>query len=169
MLALSLGHFLHNGFLKPSCSAEQQTVVYLFSPVKQSVDTNSPSHSHAPRRHEIPQLLRWNSSLPSTDSHSTALFWVYACATTMLCALLPHIDTVVITTSVESAQTEKKLAQFTFYCCALAANLADKFETDLTAAGSDVQGEKLAKQIIMLRGLHDMRHAISILNVAVTV
>lgn len=142
VLVLSLGHFLHNGFLKPSCSAEQQTVVYLFSPVKQSVDTNSPSHSHAPRRHEIPQLLRWNSSLPGTNSHSTALFWVHVCATTMFCALLPHIDIVVITTSVESKhkKTVQCPAQFTFYCLALAANLADKFEIDLTAAGSDITG-----------------------------
>lgn len=45
----SPSHFLHNGFLKLRSSAEQQTVVCLFSPLKQSVDTSSPSHSHAQR------------------------------------------------------------------------------------------------------------------------
>lgn len=34
----SRGHFLHNG------SSQQQTLVDLFGPVEQSVDTNSPSH-----------------------------------------------------------------------------------------------------------------------------
>lgn len=77
MFVFSLSHFLHNRFLKLCCSAEQQTVVYLFSPVKQSVDTNSPSHSHALRLHEIPEPLHWNSSLPSTDSH---FFCIVLCA-----------------------------------------------------------------------------------------
>lgn len=56
-------------------AAGQHTEVYLSGPVKRSLDTNSPSHSHAlpPRAGAIPPP-RWNSSLPSTGSHVTALF-----------------------------------------------------------------------------------------------
>lgn len=79
MFVFSLSHFLHNGFLKLCCSAEQQTVVYLFSPVKQSVDTNSPSHSHALHLHQIPESLHWNSSLPSPDSHFFTLCVCVVC------------------------------------------------------------------------------------------
>lgn len=60
-------------------TAEQQTVVYLFSPLKQNVDTNSPSHSHALRLDEIPEPLHWNSLLPSTYSHFFSLFSVFVC------------------------------------------------------------------------------------------
>lgn len=96
----SLSHFLHNLLSNSVFSAEQQTVVYLFSLVKQSVDANSPSHSHALRLDEIPESLHWNSSLPYTDSHFFALFYVYM-RTTSLCFQLPQGDIVVITTSRE--------------------------------------------------------------------
>lgn len=43
LFTFSLSHFLHSWIP----AAGQHTVVYLSSPVKQSLDTNSPSHSHA--------------------------------------------------------------------------------------------------------------------------
>lgn len=109
MFVFSLSHFLHNRFLEPCCSAEQQTVVYLFSPVKQSVDTNSPSHSHALHLHQIPESLHWNSSLPSTDSHFFTLFFVCMCGvyvcTMSLWAHLPHTGLCLAVTTM-SAPTE---------------------------------------------------------------
>lgn len=87
----SRGHFLHNG------SSQQQTLVGLFGPVEQSVDTNSPSHFlMRPGRHQnTTTLLRWNSSIPAaSDSHTAALSHTPPC--------FPHVHAVAMTASVES-------------------------------------------------------------------
>lgn len=91
LFTFSRGHFRHSWIP----AAGQHTLVYLSGPVKRSLDTNSPSHSHAlslPAPRAVPPP-RWNSSLPSTDSHVTALFRVDAqttsCASDSHAPMLP--------------------------------------------------------------------------------
>lgn len=86
----SRGHFLHNG------SSQQQTLVDLFGPVEQSVDTNSPSHFLM-----RPAATKYHNFAPLEFLNSCSRRLPHRCIVSPP-PCFPHVHAVAMTASVES-------------------------------------------------------------------